>query len=263
MAPGVGNGDVKPNQEIIESTLSELGLNRYEARVYLSLISEGVTTAKTISSITSIPYGKVYEVIDSLARKGFVQVLPTKPAKYTTISPKESLERIKKTTQDKLSKVESLLIEQLEPLFNKHKKFVEPQNSFWILNGRSAVNQKTQELVESAQKKICILTTAAGLERLQLIASHLKAAKGRGVKVSVIAPIGTDINHPHLNNCTCKHVEKAHGTIIVADDKTALFVEPVPDDTSLHYGRDLGVWIANKNFAKCLEQLYQLGMHQG
>ena len=262
MAPGIENESIKPNQEVIESTLSELGLNRYEARVYLSLISEGVTTAKTISSITSIPYGKVYEVIDSLARKGFVQVLPTKPAKYTTISPKESLDRIKKTTQDKLSKVESLLIEQLEPLFNKHKKFVEPQNSFWILNGRSAVNQKTQELIGNAQKKICILTTAAGLDRLQLMAPQLKAAKSKGVKVSVIAPLSADKTHTHLNGCTCKHIEKAPSTIIVADDKNALFIEPVPDDTSLHYGRDLGVWIANKNFAKCLEQLYQLGLHQ-
>jgi hypothetical protein len=71
MAPGTDNENVKPNQEIIESTLLELGLNRYEARVYQALIAEGTSTAKTISNITGIPYGKVYEVINSLAAKGF------------------------------------------------------------------------------------------------------------------------------------------------------------------------------------------------
>lgn len=261
MAQNLSEIGVKSGQQAVESTLLELGLNRYEARVYLSLISEGVTTAKTISSITSIPYGKVYEVIDSLARKGFVQILPTKPAKYSAISPKESLERIKKTTQDKLSKIEALLIDQLEPLFSKHKKFNEPQNNFWILNGRSAINQKVQELIETAQKKVCIVTTASGLDRLQLMAQHIQSAKSRGVKVNVMAPFGVDKSLPHLNGCTCKHVDKAHCTLVVADDKNALFVEPVPDDDSMHYGRDLGIWIANKSFVKSLEALYSLGMH--
>src|SRR3990172_3614463 len=95
----------KSTQEVIESALVELGLNRYEARVYLALISEGVATAKTLSNITSIPYGKVYEVIDSLVGKGFALTLPTKPVKCRAVPPKESLERVKQKTQEKFEKV--------------------------------------------------------------------------------------------------------------------------------------------------------------
>jgi len=252
----------KLTQEATESALLDLDLNRYEARVYLSLVSEGVTTAKTLSGITNIPYGKVYEVIDSLARKGFVHTLPTKPAKYKAISPRESLDKIKKTTDAKLAKIESLLIGRLEPVFNKNKKFSEPQNSFWILNGRSMVNQKAQELVESAQKTVCILTTSAGLERLKLISPYLKAAKARGVKVYVTAPFKADKTEDlqHLNGHTCRHIEKAYSTFMAVDDKDALLIEPIPDDNCLHYGRDLGVLVSNKSFVKCLSQLYELGM---
>ena len=37
-------------------SLSELGLNKYEERVYLTLIEEGVSSAKNISDITGIPW---------------------------------------------------------------------------------------------------------------------------------------------------------------------------------------------------------------
>jgi len=256
------NVENKPTQEIIESTLLDLGLNRYEARVYLSLVSEGVTTAKTVSGITGIPYGKVYEVIDSLARKGFVQVLPTKPAKYRAISPQESVDKIKRSTQEKLQRIESTLLQHLEPVFNKNKKLMDSQNNFWILNGRSTINQKMQELVENAQKNVCIMTTAAGLERLKVMMPHFKSAKSRGIKFSVLAPVGAKLSNEmqHLNGFTCRHIDKAHTTLMIADDRTALIVEPIPDDTSLHYGRDMGVWVLNKAFAKCLEQLFNMSM---
>lgn len=258
MAPGTGNGDVKPNQEIIESTLSELGLNRYEARVYLSLISEGVTTAKTISSITSIPYGKVYEVVDSLARKGFVHMLPTKPAKYKAISPRESLSKVKQEANEKFSKVESLLINTLEPVFNKNKKLFELQNNFWVLNGRSSVNQKLQELAGSARKDICIMTSPAGLARLKLMLPYLKVAKARGVKISITAPLKNIDNAElaYLKSYICNHIDEAHSTLVISDSKEALLIEPIPDDTSPYYGRDLAVWMANKCFVKCIEQFF-------
>jgi sugar-specific transcriptional regulator TrmB len=41
------------------TSLLELGLNKYEEKVYLTLIEEGVSSAKNISNITGIPYGSV------------------------------------------------------------------------------------------------------------------------------------------------------------------------------------------------------------
>ena len=109
------------------TALSELGLNKYEAKVYLTLITEGISTAKNISDITSIPYGKVYEIINTLASKGLAIVLPTKPMKCQAISPRDSITTLKKDYQEKIEKFETVVLKELEPIFTKSKKFVEPQ----------------------------------------------------------------------------------------------------------------------------------------
>ena len=92
------------------TALSELGLNKYEAKVYLTLITEGISTAKNISDITSIPYGKVYEILNVLASKGFVVTLPTKPMKCQAVSPKELTEIVKKDIRKKWKNLKQLFL---------------------------------------------------------------------------------------------------------------------------------------------------------
>ena len=92
--------------------LLDMGLSKYEAKVYLTLISEGISTAKNLSDITGIPYGKVYEIINSLSQKGFSIILPSKPMKYQAISPKETIITAKKYMHKKLEMIESRLIKQ-------------------------------------------------------------------------------------------------------------------------------------------------------
>lgn len=66
-------------------TLLELGLDRYEAKVYPVLVKKGVLTAKEISDITKIPCRKVDEIIESLSSKGFLMAIPSKPMKLWEI----------------------------------------------------------------------------------------------------------------------------------------------------------------------------------
>ena len=134
--------------------LLELGLNKYEAKVYLTLIGEGISTAKNISDITGIPYGKVYEIINSLAAKGFCTTLPTKPMKCQAISPKEAIAAAKQSVEKKYQKLERHVLNELEPMFTESKKFIEPKGIFWILNGRANVVKKIDELIQKARKSI-------------------------------------------------------------------------------------------------------------
>jgi sugar-specific transcriptional regulator TrmB len=255
MALGTENENIKPNQEIIESTLSELGLNRYEARVYLALIAEGTATAKTVSNITGIPYGKIYEVIDGLSRKGFVLTLPTKPAKCKAVSPHESLMRTQKQHNERFKKVEKIILSELEPIFKKGDAQKDPNGFFWIFNGRSAMNLKLQELLNNTQKNVKILTTANGLKRLQLMEPAFKSAKSRGVDIIISAPNGRETKlSPYY--CRLHHKDEIPGSIFIFDGSESLFIEPIPDDESLHYGRDIGVWIRSKAFTKCIEQIF-------
>ncbi|MFV2016899.1 MAG: helix-turn-helix domain-containing protein, partial [Candidatus Heimdallarchaeota archaeon] len=43
--------------------LSELGLNEYESRAYLTVLEAGIVVAREISDRSGIPYAKVYQVL--------------------------------------------------------------------------------------------------------------------------------------------------------------------------------------------------------
>lgn len=242
----------------IEESLLALGLNKYEARVYLTLVAEGVSTAKNISDITGIPYGKVYEIINSLALKGFVISLPTKPMKCRAISPKEAIKTAKKNLLNKMKKVEEVIISEMEPLFTKSKEFVEPKGIFWILNGRSIINKKMEELTNNAKKHIHIFTSANGIKRLKVVKSLLRGAKKRGINVSVTGVCKDNMDAMNLFNfCSRRAAKCAHSTLFSVDGRECLLIEPIPDDDSMYYGRDLGVWVSNNKFVKLIEHLYE------
>ena len=112
--------------------LLDMDLSRYEAKVYLSLIGEGISTAKNISDITGIPYGKVYEIINSLSNKGFSMVLPSKPMKYRAISPQQAIIVARKDADKKIERLGSKLIKNLGALFTENKISAQPKTIFSI-----------------------------------------------------------------------------------------------------------------------------------
>jgi len=248
----------KHSPKEIEGALSELGLNKYEARAYLALITEGTSTAKNVSDITGIPYGKVYEVIDSLVMKGFVMTLPTKPMKCKALSPADAINSAKKNLHKRLKTVENVILTEIEPLFAKNKNFTEPKGIFWILNGRAAINKKMEELGNSAKSHIHIFASSNGIKRLGPLRPVLKAASKRGVKICFSGTINKECleDIKNFDFCELKHTDMAHSQLFSVDGKEALLIEPVPDDSSPYYGRDLGVWMLNEKFVKCLEHLF-------
>ena len=52
--------------------LEMVGLSAYESKVYLSLLTLQLATAKEIIEESSVPSGRVYEVLRSLEGKGLI-----------------------------------------------------------------------------------------------------------------------------------------------------------------------------------------------
>jgi sugar-specific transcriptional regulator TrmB len=71
--------------------LQDIGLNAYEAAVYLSLLKYGVSEANILCRDAEVPYGKIYTILESLARKGFVEIQATRPKKFRMIDPATAL----------------------------------------------------------------------------------------------------------------------------------------------------------------------------
>ena len=86
-------------------SLEEFGLSLYEIRVYKELLKKSVLNAREISNISQVPYGRVYDVLNSLEYKGLLEKQASRPAKYMAIEPKYALNKL---IQHKKEEVDNL-----------------------------------------------------------------------------------------------------------------------------------------------------------
>ena len=80
--------------------LELLGLNRYESLAYKTLILLGEATAAQVSKEANVPYGRIYDVLAALEAKGFVNILPTNPKRFTPTDPQRLQEEFTKKQEE-------------------------------------------------------------------------------------------------------------------------------------------------------------------
>jgi len=78
--------------EIQTRRLQQIGLNAYESRAYLVLIGHPRFKALDVAGRARIPRQKIYEVLESLIEKGFVQVVQGKAKEYSAVEPRMALQ---------------------------------------------------------------------------------------------------------------------------------------------------------------------------
>ncbi|MCH7850577.1 MAG: helix-turn-helix domain-containing protein [Nanoarchaeota archaeon] len=89
---------------MIETIFHDFGLTDYETKVYLALIEVGEATTGEILNEANIHSGKIYQILNSLKRKGFVsEVIKNGVRKYFPTKPDEILDFF----QDKREKINS------------------------------------------------------------------------------------------------------------------------------------------------------------
>jgi sugar-specific transcriptional regulator TrmB len=67
--------------------LQQIGLNAYEARAYMVLVGHPKFKALELAARADVPRQKIYEVLDSLAEKGFARVVQEKTKLFSATEP--------------------------------------------------------------------------------------------------------------------------------------------------------------------------------
>ncbi len=73
-----------------EAAILELvstGFTRYEASLYVAIVSLGPSSYDDLIEVSDVPYGRFYIIVDKLVHKGLVEILPGRPKVYQCISP--------------------------------------------------------------------------------------------------------------------------------------------------------------------------------
>src|SRR3989344_5629349 len=142
-------------------------LNLYEVKLWVSLLSRGVSTAGELSDIADVPRSRSYDVLESLEKKGFVIMKLGKPIKYIAIPPSEVVDRVRKNmhinAQEKIKRLESVrespLLSELETLHTQGINLIDPTDLSGCLRGRHNLYNHLDMLIKDAKKSVNILTT--------------------------------------------------------------------------------------------------------
>jgi len=246
--------------QAVLDALKQIGLNLYERKLWVALLSRGTSTAGELSGLAKVPHSRTYDVLESLAEKGFVMIQTTKPLKYVAIPPAEALERAKKKVKEDADVVVERIthtqgtatVKELERIYKNGVALVEPGEMTGSLRGRHMMHQQLETCIKNAKKKISIVTSEEGLTELH--SKHgdmLRKAAGRGVKVRIAAPI-TKENGQAVQAlkdfAEIKKMEKdTGGRFALVDDSHVIL--SLTDDKSVHPTQDLAFWTQSEHVA--------------
>jgi len=154
-------------EEIIEK-LQRLGLTKYESLAYITLLKLGSSKATDITKESGIPHTRVYDVLSSLHRKGFVDVMQGSPRLYKPVNPEVVLERIK---EDFIEDIENLKKAFLELYRQVHG---EDLPEIWTIQGFDNTVERAEYVIRTAKYEVLINTP---MEFLRLLKSEIRARK--------------------------------------------------------------------------------------
>ena len=246
--------------------LKEFGLNSYEAKIWIALLSRGVSSAGELSDISNVPRSRAYDVLESLEKKGFIVMKIGKPIKYIAVKPQEVLERVKKKIQEDAEKQTGLLdeikkdplLKELEQLYSNGVEVVDPAELSGSLRDRTNLYNNLNMIINNAQDSITIMTTEEGLQRkADSLKKSLEKASKRGVTIRIAAPISkkSEKAAEFLSQfAELRHVDALKSRICIVDSKEITF--GLLDDAKAVPSYDVGIWVTSPFFALALESMF-------
>ena len=175
-----------------------LGLGEYERTALAELVGLGRTTAPNLAEATGIPKARIYGVLDSLADRGFVKVVPGRPKEYVPRSPEEILERARENERQSLAQFEQELesaseafLEEFGPRYERAGELVRPaEELFHVVDVGDPSESETRRLYHEAEREVRVLTKS--WEYLDSVVPSLADAVDRDVAVRAL------FHHPDI-----------------------------------------------------------------
>ena len=248
--------------------LKLFGLNSYEGKIWVALLSRGVSSAGELSDISGVPRSRSYDVLESLEKKGFIVMKIGKPIKYIAVPPNEVLERVKQRVRQEaetqathLNKLkDSELLGELSVLHNKGVDLVEPTDLTASFRGQDRVYDQMHFMLKNTEEEFILVTTTKGLLRkADYLLRSLKKAHERGVSIKIAAPLTEETKEAQellAPYADIRNFEHVRARFAIADGKEVTFL--LFDDEDIHASYDVGVWANTPFFAQTLQQLFEL-----
>ncbi len=147
--------------------IKKLGLNEYEARAYKALLRQGRASAVSVSRHASIPRARVYDILFSLEKKGFVVKSASKPIEFSAVKPVHAFEAISKGKRDEMEASLSELKATAEALQKGIGEGQGPADdgAVLLLEGRLGIYSFLGRQLENCTESVVISSSEDGIRR--------------------------------------------------------------------------------------------------
>lgn len=159
-------------EDLIEN-LKELGLNTYQAKVYLALLKKYPATGYEVSQTADVPQSRAYDTLKTLEKEKIVVATNSKPVTYTPIKPSELTQRFKR-------KINSTIEFLDKNLPNVKDDYTEPILS---ISGSANIREKVIEIIQNTKSEMYIEVWS---QDFKFFEPYMLEAYDRGVEIKIV-----------------------------------------------------------------------------
>ncbi len=240
--------------EDAKKVLHEVGLTEYETKAYLILLERGVMTASEVSEYGGIPYSKVYETLNSLEKKGWVEAERGRPTRYFPKAPSEALEAARLRLEDMVNSWKHIVLGELQPLYEKRELMEKPD--IWILRGEFSVMAKLREMLDAVKSELLIAVPDFAKGFVDASVSILGHVRNNGVNVKIM--VTGDWNEKELALLGSARLrDNLFGGGVIVDGKEALLFLGEADSKRSYSGL-LVIWSNHIGLVKFAKEYFEL-----
>jgi sugar-specific transcriptional regulator TrmB len=180
-------GDRDPDQ-----LLTVLDLTEYEREALAQLLTLGRTTAPDLAEAAAIPKARIYGVLDDLADRGFIKVIPGRPKEFQPKSPETILDRAVENRRQayeaydqRVEDIRESFLETFGPRFEHASKAITPtEELFHVVDVGEPSETETRALYREATAEVNVLTKS--FEYFPSVRPAFVDAADRGIDIDVL-----------------------------------------------------------------------------
>ena len=170
--------------ERASGSLEELGLTGSEIKAYVALLKGGTMTASDVSREARIPYSKVYDALESLHRRGWVEEQKSRPIVYTAKPPDTALEELRARQETERKEREQTALEELMGIYVSRGEQEKPD--IWIMRGTNEILSRVKNLLLNCRAELLIALPSQLALFTDRIEPLLATLKEKGVKCLIL-----------------------------------------------------------------------------
>src|SRR5712692_182673 len=235
------------------SALKELGLTGTEVKAYVSLLRGGTMTANDVSREARIPYSKVYDALESLHRKGWVDEQKSRPVVYKARPPDTAIEELKSRYESERREKEQLALQELMGV-QKNRGEQEKQD-IWIVRGYAEILSRVKNLLLNCRSELLVALPPQLLPFTDQVAPLMATLKEKGVRCQILT--SPDIAAPSMGQLSrvaeVRTRKTMYGGGVIADSREVVLLLGGGDQANV----PLAIWADHHGLASFAKDYFE------